>query len=325
MSGLAIKNISPVNYDDVFPTIQWFFNNVLKPLDIKLDSICVIGSTGKKDKSGDLDIAIEYPSASKITKDKNVLADLIVKQAENLGLQTNNRIRTGFSMVHIGLPIISNNIDTGKICQLDLMFVLDLEYAQFKYHAPAQDESNYNGAIRSMLLNAFLKEASLKPSYNSCAEDKEPYIVNGECVSPYIKYSFFALGPEQIQLNVKTFRGKKGNFLKTPRKIADESRDCGCMVSILISKLFAESVNGFCPKNSDVHILCNSFENLWNAIVRVDFKNSSVKDRIVKTFIRLFNGANSWQYIDKKLSLPTEILNYAKEHDIKIDDSTSAD
>lgn len=52
-----------------------------------------------------MDIAIEYPTASKITKDKYVLADMICDKASSLGLHTNNRIKTGFQMVHIGLPI----------------------------------------------------------------------------------------------------------------------------------------------------------------------------------------------------------------------------
>ena len=70
MSGLAIKNISPIELDNVFYTARFFQKNILEPLDISLDSISFLGSTGKKDISGDMDIAIEYPTASKITKDK---------------------------------------------------------------------------------------------------------------------------------------------------------------------------------------------------------------------------------------------------------------
>ena len=124
MSGLAIKNISSISLDNIFWTARYFQKNILEPLKISIDSVSFIDSTGKKAVSGDMDIAIEYPYATSLTTDKYVLADMITKKAEELGLQINNRIKTGFQMVHIGLPICDEfGPIEGKICQLDLMFV----------------------------------------------------------------------------------------------------------------------------------------------------------------------------------------------------------
>lgn len=326
MSGLAIKNISPIELDNVFYTARFFQKNILEPLNISLDSISFLGSTGKKDISGDVDIAIEYPTASKVTKDKYVLADMICDKAKSLGLQTNNRIKTGFQMVHIGLPICDKNGPTDKICQLDLMFVLDLSYAQFKYDAPGKGESKYNGAIRSMLVNSFIKEASISCPDKFKEADSVPYIVDGKEISLYITYGFYALGPDTIQYNVKTYRGKKGKFLVNPRKIEEESKNCGCMVNLLISGLFNNAVsNNTKLEQTYVEHVCHTFENLWNSIMICNFKDSTLKNRITKTFIRLFNAANKWQYTDdKKLTMPEEVITYAKEHNININDSTQA-
>lgn len=326
MSGFAIKNISPIALDNVFWTVSFFESNILKPLEISLLSISFLGSTGKKDISGNIDIAIEYPTASKITKDKYILADMISKRAEEIGLQVNNRIKTGFQMVHIGLPICDRNGKTDKICQLNLMFVLDLSYAQFKYDAPGKGESKYNGATRSMLVNAFIKEASISCPDKFKDTDAIPYVVDGKEISPYITYGFYALGPDTIQYNVKTYRGKKGKFLVNPRKIEEESKNCGCMVNLLISGLFNNIVsNNTKLEQTYVEHVCHTFENLWNSIMICNFKDSTLKNRITKTFIRLFNAANKWQYTDdKKLTMPEEVITYAKEHNININDSTQA-
>lgn len=324
MSGLAIKNISPIELDNVFYTARFFQKNILEPLNISLDSISFLGSTGKKDISGDMDIAIEYPTASKITKDKYILADMISKRAEEIGLQVNNRIKTGFQMVHIGLPICDRNGKTDKICQLDLMFVLDLSYAQFKYDAPGKGESKYNGATRSMLVNAFIKEASISCPDKFKDTDAIPYVVDGKEISPYITYGFYALGPDTIQYNVKTFRGKKGRFLANPKKLIEDSKECGCMVGLLVSGLFNQSVEDNSKlEQSYVEHVCHTFENLWSAIMFCKFKDKTLTDRIVKTFVRLFNAANKWQYTeDKKLVMPSEITDYAREHHIDINDSS---
>lgn len=326
MSGLAIKNISPIELDNVYYTVQFFQKNILEPLDISLDSITLIGSAGKKDISGDLDIAIEYQTASTITTDKYVLADMISKKAEELGLQVNNRIKTGFQMVHIGLPICNRNGKTDKICQLDLMFVLDISYAQFKYDSPLKGESKYNGAIRSMLVNSFIKEASISCPEKFKDTDAIPYTVDGKEISPYITYGFYALGPDTIQYNVKTFRGKRGNFLSTPRKIEECSKQCGCMTSMLIEGLFKKiTADDIHPEQNQIDYVCHTFENLWNSIMFCNFSDNTLKDRITKTFIRLFNAANKWQYSDdKKLVMPEEIVCYAKEHNIDTCDSTQA-
>lgn len=326
MSGLAIKNISPISLDHIFWSARYFQENILEPLEISIDSVSFIGSTGKKDVSGDMDIAIEYPYATSFTKDKYILADMITKKAEELGLQTNNRIKTGFQMVHIGLPICDEfGPIEDKICQLDLMFVSDLSYAQFKYDAPDKNESKYNGAVRSMLVNAFIKEASITCPDKFKDTDAIPYVVDGKEISPYITYGFYALGPDSIQYNVKTYRGKKGNFLTNPRKITEESKDCGCLVNLLVSKLFNDAVkNEITLSQLMVEHVCHTFENLWNSIISANFKDLTLKDRIVKTFVRLFNAANSWQYAEnKKLSIPKEIEKYAKEHDIDISDSSN--
>ena len=325
MSGIAIKNISPIKLNDIYYTFINFQEKILIPLQISNLNVCLLGSTGKKEISGDLDIAINYKLATSITNNKEVLAELIVNEAQKYNWQTNNRINTGFSMVHIGLPIITKNFkDTGKICQLDLMFVSDLSYAKFKYAAPTKLESKYNGAIRSMLLNAFIKEASLKCPASANLEDKQPYIVNSKLISPYIKYSFYSLGPEQIQFNVKTYRGKKG-FLINPKKIKEESKECGVDVNKLINKLFKENSSTSIHNDYNVFSI-NSFEILWKYLIEANFNDKTLLDRIVKTFIRLFNGANSWQYNkNNMLLLPNEIKRYCNEHNITIiDNSTSS-
>ena len=96
------------------------------------------------------------------------------------------------------------------------------------------------------------------------------------------------------------------------------------MVNLLISGLFNNAVsNNIKLEQTYVEHVCHTFENLWNSIMICNFKDSTLKNRITKTFIRLFNAANKWQYTDdKKLTMPEEVTKYAKEHNINIDDSS---
>ncbi len=299
MSGIAIKNISKIKKDNLYKTVNDLCFLIFSRCDISDETWCLLGSSGKKEVSGDIDIAVNYTTT--IYGNKNDLASRLENVLTQLNIEYNNRVNTGFSMFHIGMPI--HNMKD-QICQVDLMFVTDLNYAQFKYHAPYPENSKYNGAMRSMLLNAFLKETTIKPG-NNLVEDKVPYIVDGVEYSPFITYQHLSLSPYNIQLNTKTYHGKTG-FLKNPKIIN----------SINLGVNYKKIINQYCNcQIYDFDNVFDSFESIWNFII--SNISSNIIKNIVKTFIRLFDGVNSWQYINENtLKLPIEIEQYVSTHTI---------
>lgn len=138
-----------VNRGDVDPTLQWLETITGIPhVDFKL------GSTGLKDTSGDLDIAVNPEKHSKdevygllkAWKDKNAPED-----SDRAWLH-----KSGIS-VHFKTPI-NGNADNGYV-QTDLMFG-DPDWLGFLYRADG--DSNYKGMFRNILLSSLAKAVGLR-------------------------------------------------------------------------------------------------------------------------------------------------------------------
>jgi len=148
--AIATKRI---NQTDVKPTVQWLEQLTGLPL---LDNM--LGSTGQKPTSGDLDLAVDPQTMS-----KDALVDKLTKWAESNGFIANEWIRKSGISVHFKAPI-NGREDNGYI-QTDFMFVAKPDFSKFLMRADPQSE--YKGVTRNVLMNSIAKAAGYKLSPNT--------------------------------------------------------------------------------------------------------------------------------------------------------------
>ena len=134
-----------INLADVKPTVKYLESLTGLPL---LDNM--LGSTGKKPTSGDLDLAVD---AKKHTKDE-VYNKLIAK-----GVDQKDLAKSGDS-VHYKCPI--NGDPMNGYVQVDFMFG-DPKWQQFALNA--SPESEFKGVHRAILLASIAKARGMKWSY----------------------------------------------------------------------------------------------------------------------------------------------------------------
>ena len=142
-----------INQTDVKPTVKWLEQLTGLPL---MDNM--LGSTGQKPTSGDLDLAIDPKTIS-----KDELVAKLTKWAESHGFDPKEWIRKSGVSVHFKAPITGRE-DLGYI-QTDFMFVQKPDFSKFLMRAdPA---STYKGVTRNVLMNSVAKAAGYKLSPNS--------------------------------------------------------------------------------------------------------------------------------------------------------------
>jgi hypothetical protein len=138
--------------DNVVPTVQWL--EQLTGLNL-VDNM--LGSTGRKETSGDLDLGIDD---AKITK------DVLVQQLLNKGVDHNDIRKSGDS-VHLKTPILGNA--TNGYVQTDFMF----GNPEFQKFALNTGESDFKGVHRALLLASIAKAQGMKWSYKNGLMDRE--------------------------------------------------------------------------------------------------------------------------------------------------------
>jgi hypothetical protein len=114
---------------------------------VPVEDLHPLGSTGKAPWSSDVDLAIN----------RNVFDPEMVKQSMSLA---GPYILSFKDMSGLGVQSYAIDVD-GRAVQVDLMFVDNLEWAKFAYWSPAAVESNYKGAVRTMLLMGIAANTSV--------------------------------------------------------------------------------------------------------------------------------------------------------------------
>ena len=131
---------SRANQADMKAALKFVSETLGIPYSELADSL--LGSTeltllGKRDDSGDIDIAI--PTSE---HDPEVLHDKMMKALNNEGSYSPG-LKVGSYAVPVG---------DGKKVQVDLMAVSDKQWAKFAYHSRIGNGSKYGGAVRNLLL-----------------------------------------------------------------------------------------------------------------------------------------------------------------------------
>ena len=142
-----------INQTDVKPTVQWLEQLTGLPL---MDNM--LGSTGQKPTSGDLDLAVDPKTIS-----KQELEAKLTKWAESHGFDPREWIRKSGISLHFKAPITGRE-DRGYI-QTDFMFVQKPDFSKFLMRADPQ--SDYKGVTRNVLMNSIAKAAGYKLSPNT--------------------------------------------------------------------------------------------------------------------------------------------------------------
>jgi len=141
-----------INQTDVKPTVLWL--EQLTGLSL-MDNM--LGSTGQKPTSGDLDLAVDPKTIS-----KQELENKLTQWAESHGFDPREWVRKSGISVHFKAPITGRE-DQGYI-QTDFMFVQKPDFSKFLMRAdPASD---YKGVTRNVLMNSIAKAAGYKLSPN---------------------------------------------------------------------------------------------------------------------------------------------------------------
>jgi hypothetical protein len=141
-----------ISRENVVPTVQWL--EQLTGLNL-VDNM--LGSTGRKETSGDLDLGIDK---TKITK------DVLIQQLLKRGVKAEDIKKSGDS-VHLKTPILGD-AENGYV-QTDFMFG-DPEFQKFALNT---GESDYKGVHRAILLASIAKAQGMKWSYKNGLMDRE--------------------------------------------------------------------------------------------------------------------------------------------------------
>ena len=142
-----------ISRENVVPTVQWL--EQLTGLNL-VDNM--LGSTGRKDTSGDLDLGVDE---TKITK------DILIQQLLRKGIPATDIKKSGDS-VHLKTPILGDK--SNGYVQTDFMFG-DPEFQKFSLTATG--DSDYKGVHRAILLASIAKAQGMKWSYKNGLMDRE--------------------------------------------------------------------------------------------------------------------------------------------------------
>jgi hypothetical protein len=139
-----------INQTDVKSTLAWL-EELVPGLDLQNNTL---GSTGIKDTSGDLDIAVDTAEVSK----EQMVAQL-TRWAQSQGFKPEDWVRKSGTAVHFKTPI-NGRPDLGYV-QTDFMFLNNVPWSKFVLGAMPAD-SRYKGRERNVLMNSIAKSKGYK-------------------------------------------------------------------------------------------------------------------------------------------------------------------
>jgi hypothetical protein len=139
-----------INQADVKPTLAWL-EELVPGLDLQNNTL---GSTGIKDTSGDLDIAVD---ANKVSKEQ--LQQRLEQWAISHGFKPQEWVRKSGTAVHFKTPI-TGNPDRGYV-QTDFMLMNNVPWSKFVLGAMPVD-SQFKGRERNVMMNSLAKSMGYK-------------------------------------------------------------------------------------------------------------------------------------------------------------------
>lgn len=272
---------------NVDPTINQIIKQYINPVfgkSILGKQIFLLGSTGKKESSGDLDLGFDLTFNKNDISIESAIGQLYdyVKSISQSEVKINEFTH---DMIHFGFPQYDKHGNLiGKTVQVDILFTVTPEFCKFYMYSPSEKESSFKGAHRNDLLRAIAKVISFQPTK---IDD------NGNLLT-WIQFDLCSNGMFNC---VKTIVDENDNHLKWGN--TDEDLEIGYAAD-LSKKLISADPNevikyliGNKYKISDI----DTFEKLLNIIEHDnDFKFSFIKDKILAEAASLMYENNRIQF-----------------------------
>ena len=288
--GNAVPNVDRIKRLDINGTIKNFKKEVVIPF-LGFDpheSLFIIGSTGKKPDSGDIDLALD----ANILHGKNILVSLIKLDeiCASLGYVSTINSMT-FDMLHVAFPQKKSN----KFVQIDLLLTKYPDFTKFFMFSPSLKESKYKGAHRNELLHSIARIISERP-------------INEDEFGNLVKWSQMDVTSDGVYVQYKTLIDKDGSRLKY--KNTDED----------LEESYAKIYKSYPISHDPQYVLYNligknysffdisTFEKLFK-IIKDDknFKYANVSNEILQECARMLKEK------EKRLEFPKELEEYLKE------------
>lgn len=198
--GNAFNNVGPIHINEVEPTLKYV------GCIIGVEDICkrALGSTGKKEFSGDIDIALEPKAPVELEM-------LEIKLQEALGKENVRKIG---KLLTTSVPIQSFNpsLLEGREENVQVDFIFgDPEWLKLYYHSPTAAESNLKGTHRNIAIATICGFLDRDES-NETDDFERP-----------VKLIRWKWSPRDGLLKVKRIsrrNDKSGKWLKTQKDIA---------------------------------------------------------------------------------------------------------
>lgn len=159
--GGSMPGVGPIHISEIEPTLE-ALEQVLK-IDLKSNTL---GSVGKKEFSGDIDVALQIDH-DKIPEFINRLENI----PEVLDIKKSSVIMTKVKIVNYDESKTASKPRTGYV-QIDFM-PGDPEWMKTFYHAPHQKDSKYKGVFRNLLISSIVPHYQAKVS-DETIEDGRP-------------------------------------------------------------------------------------------------------------------------------------------------------
>jgi hypothetical protein len=184
-------------------TIQWLESITGLPLVNN-----TLGSVGKKESSGDLDIAVDETAIS-----KDQLVERLTAFVQKMGKDPKAWIRKSGISVHFLTPI-RGDAQQGYV-QTDFMFGPDIEQMKFGLWS-AGDASKYSGADRNLIMSSIAKSTGMKYSWQKGLMNRESEQVittNPDAVAQYL------LGKGATQKDLESVESIMARLAQTPQRV----------------------------------------------------------------------------------------------------------
>lgn len=156
--GNAFTNVTPIKRKYILSTIDKFINQVLAPT-YKIfpgsNIIFPLGSTGKKQQSGDIDLAINVL----LLPDKKI-SKVLKKIYSYTKFNTNIEViinPVSKDMLQFAFPVKQ----TGQFVQIDLLLTAKPTFTKWYMFSPEPSKTKYKAAHRNELLRAIPKTLTL--------------------------------------------------------------------------------------------------------------------------------------------------------------------
>ena len=278
--GNAVSDVVRINKSNVESTVEQFKKKVLPLLDINDKDTAILGSAGKKETSGDIDIGID--------KIKNIRQFLVDAEKKLNANDIENYISWGFNEISIRWPIEnSDGKQKNKFVQIDLMPCENLSMLKWGMHSPTQEESKYKGVVRNLLLcdiAAFTDRKTI-----------ETVEVNGK-EQPIVYERYVLLTQQGLFRKTYSFKGKKpGTLKKTPDKT--NAKFITSDPTKIVKLIFGASV-----KPEDVMTI----DDLWKVFKKTPmYKDASIRSQILKktvTELKSRSGLKYPSYIEQAIN-----------------------